>query len=310
MNDAAALDRHAKAIRKLGKRTIENVIEVGRHLTEAKTIVKKLGSSWPDWLKHEFDMKPTTADNFMNIFQRKSELPTVGGSDLSLKSLYMLAAPTTSQQARDEIAARLKKGEKVKHKDVADVTRKNRQPKQLTGLAAEIEAAVKAAASHGMIADEAKAQFGNRHNEQTVATTFNSLKKTGVLRDSGEHRKGRAKGGRAAEVLVWVPEVDRVQPTKKPKPAKATVINLDEHRLIAMIEDDSICLIIAKWAVGKSEKARGTKAYRLIRPLIGKERSDLADFIKKSAFGGAFADEQWNLHGGKSIGAIEFKTGK
>jgi hypothetical protein len=85
-------------------------------------------------------------------------------------------------------------------------------------------------------------------------------------------------------------------------------LGADERRPIAMIEDDSICRIIAKWAEGKSEKTRGIKAYRLVRSLIGQNRNDLAEFIKKSEFGGAFCDEQWNLYDGERAGYIEFKA--
>ena len=41
----AILVEHAAAIRQLGKQTVENVIEIGRHLTEAKAEIKKLGRS-------------------------------------------------------------------------------------------------------------------------------------------------------------------------------------------------------------------------------------------------------------------------
>jgi Protein of unknown function (DUF3102) len=310
MIDTAALNQHAKAIRTLGKRTLEGVIEIGRRLSECRTILKE-EKQWLAWLLTEFNWVESTARNLMNVYDlSKSKDANFANADLPISTLYLLAAPSTSDRTRKEISKRVARGEKVKHKDVVAVTRKNKRPKPLNGLSAEIETAVKTAGSHGMIADEAKVRFGDNHDKQTVNTTFNGLKQRGVLRPNGERRKGRAEGGRAAEVLVWVPEIDRTPVKTKTKTPKATVISLEERRLIAMIEDDSICLIIAKWAEGKNEKARGTKAYRLIRPLIGKERDDLEKFIKKSAFGGAFADEQWNLHGGKTIGAIEFKTGK
>src|SRR5215472_16998629 len=105
-----ALTAHANAIRKLGKQTIENVIEIGRHLVEAKAEVKKLGGSWGDWLKHEFEWKTTSADRFMSVYDRKSELTNLVNADLPVSALYLLAAPTTSKEARDEVAARVKSG--------------------------------------------------------------------------------------------------------------------------------------------------------------------------------------------------------
>ena len=40
------LAEHAAEIRRLGKQTVENVIEIGRHLAEAKAEVKKLGGAF------------------------------------------------------------------------------------------------------------------------------------------------------------------------------------------------------------------------------------------------------------------------
>src|SRR5262245_49283022 len=108
--NSSALTAHANAIRRLGKQTIENVIEIGRHLVEAKAEVKKLGGSWSDWLKHEFEWSDQQARRFMHVFERKSELNTVLDSDLPLKSFYLLAAPETSKEARDEVTARVKRG--------------------------------------------------------------------------------------------------------------------------------------------------------------------------------------------------------
>jgi len=116
----AILNEHAAAIRALGKQTVENIIEIGRHLVEAKAEVKKLGRSFDDWLKAEFNWSHGQAYNFINVFERKSELSKFDKSDLPISALYLLAAPSTPKEARNEISERAKAGEKIK---VAEVKR-------------------------------------------------------------------------------------------------------------------------------------------------------------------------------------------
>ena len=50
------LAEHAKEIRKLGKRAIEDIIEIGRRLTEAKKLVGY--GHWGNWLEKEFGWSP------------------------------------------------------------------------------------------------------------------------------------------------------------------------------------------------------------------------------------------------------------
>src|SRR5215831_1107977 len=105
------LAKHAHAIRRLGKQTVENVIEIGRHLSEAKAEIKELGGSWGDWLKAEFGWSDQQARRFMHIFERKSELNKLLNADLPISALYLLAAPSTPETARTEIIERAQGGE-------------------------------------------------------------------------------------------------------------------------------------------------------------------------------------------------------
>jgi hypothetical protein len=114
------LAEHANAIRRLGKQTVENIIEIGRHLVEAKAEVKKLGGSFDAWLKAEFNWSHGQAYNFINVFERKSELSKFDKSDLPISAFYLLAAPSTPAEARDELVERAQAGGAVA---VAEVKR-------------------------------------------------------------------------------------------------------------------------------------------------------------------------------------------
>jgi Protein of unknown function (DUF3102) len=62
------LAEHAKAIRALGKRAIADIIEIGRHLTEAKALAGH--GNWLPWLKVEFGWTDQSARNFMQVHER------------------------------------------------------------------------------------------------------------------------------------------------------------------------------------------------------------------------------------------------
>lgn len=286
------LQERAKAIRELDKlnkhdtRNIkERAIEIGRYLVECRAELKAAGTSWVEWLEQEFQWGQAQAYRYIWCFERKSELTNLINSDLVPSAFFMLAQPQTAKETIDEITARVKKGEKVKHKDVAAVTRKSKRPKQpkSNGLRAEIEAAVKAAGVRGMITDELKVQFPD-HHQQTVNSTTNALVKAGIFCDSKERRQGRAEGGRASVVYVWVAEADRVSLKKKAK-AKATkasapsadVIQFADRKADAdiarMIEDGSLADALKRWAKGRGSADCIYYCYQLVKAILPGEDS-------------------------------------
>jgi hypothetical protein len=108
--DNPILAKHAAEIRRLGKRVVEDVIEIGGRLTECKRICGH--GNWLPWLNREFGWSEDTALNFM----RAHELAKSRNfRDLSLpvSSLYLLAAPSTPKKARDEIIERAQAGKTV-----------------------------------------------------------------------------------------------------------------------------------------------------------------------------------------------------
>jgi hypothetical protein len=111
----STMSEHAIAIRDLGKRSIDNVIEIGRRLTEAKAIAGH-GEFGP-WLDREFAWTERTAQNFMRVYEL-SKTKCVSDLNLPLAGLYLLAAPSTPERARDEVIERAAAGTPV---SVADI---------------------------------------------------------------------------------------------------------------------------------------------------------------------------------------------
>jgi Protein of unknown function (DUF3102) len=106
-----ALAEHAAVIRTLGKRVVGDVLEIGRRLTEAREITGQGG--WEPWLKQEFGWaSQRMALNFMRCHSLNA---SENFSDLNLPvaGLYLLAAPTTPQEARDAILTQARNGKEL-----------------------------------------------------------------------------------------------------------------------------------------------------------------------------------------------------
>jgi hypothetical protein len=113
-----ALAEHAAVIRALGKRVVGDIVEIGRRLTVAKDIAGH--GNWLPWLDREFGWAEQTARNFMQVHTLSGKSPNFGDLNLPVSGLYLLAAPSTPEEAQQEIIARAESGETL---SVADVRR-------------------------------------------------------------------------------------------------------------------------------------------------------------------------------------------
>jgi Protein of unknown function (DUF3102) len=118
------LAEHAAAIRRLGKRVVADVIEIGARLTECKRICGH--GNWLPWLKREFGWKEQTARNYMAVHALSLKSPTVGDLDIPMRGLYLLAAPSTPETVKTEIIARAEAGEPVLVAEVERVVQKHK----------------------------------------------------------------------------------------------------------------------------------------------------------------------------------------
>jgi hypothetical protein len=105
------LDEHAEAIRVLGKRTIENVIEIGHRLTEARKLCEH--GQWLPWLEREFGWTDRHARNFMAVYEISSKSENFSDLNLPISGLYLLAHPSTPEAARQQVVNRAASGERI-----------------------------------------------------------------------------------------------------------------------------------------------------------------------------------------------------
>jgi hypothetical protein len=204
----ATLADHADAIRALGKRAVGDVIEIGRRLTEAKKIAGH--GNWLPWLEREFGWQERTAQNFMQVYVM-SKSAKFADLTLPVSGLYLLAAPSTPDEARAEVIARAEGGEALSVADVARTVdearnkqRKTTGRKELKRPAADIERADRAVAA----TDDEPAQA-----EGTFPVSFGSCHGGRVVT---ERSSTKAKADRAA--------------VKQPKPDVRAVADRAEAR--------------------------------------------------------------------------------
>src|SRR5262249_44039327 len=109
---------HIAEIRRLGKRMIADIVEIGRRLTECEEIVGH--GNLASWLDANFSWRDRTARHFMRAFElvKSEKFSDFGQVDLPVTALYLLAAPSTPETLRAEILDRAKAGEDVFVEDV------------------------------------------------------------------------------------------------------------------------------------------------------------------------------------------------
>ena len=105
------LREHADAIRGLLKLTVENIIEIGRRLVEAKKLVPH--GCWLPWLNNEFGWHVRTARRFMQVHELTLKWDTVSLLSLPVTGAYLLAEPSTSDSVREEVLKRAAAGEEM-----------------------------------------------------------------------------------------------------------------------------------------------------------------------------------------------------
>ena len=106
---APVLAEQAEAIRVLGRRVVEDAIEIGRRLAECKEMLGH--GDWLPWLEREFQWSERTARNFMQMHELSMKSANIAELDLPLTGFYLLAAPSTSEAVRNDVLARAEAGE-------------------------------------------------------------------------------------------------------------------------------------------------------------------------------------------------------
>ncbi|MEI6313970.1 MAG: DUF3102 domain-containing protein [Syntrophus sp. (in: bacteria)] len=101
------------------QRTSQTIIENGRDLLEAKARVGH--DNFLVWLAGCFPWSQRTAYNMMQVAENIKVATVATLENIQLKALYLLAAPSTPESAREEAISRAEDGEKLTHAQVKEL---------------------------------------------------------------------------------------------------------------------------------------------------------------------------------------------
>jgi hypothetical protein len=99
----------ADEIKSLMRRSAQDIIDIGLKLIDVKVYLGH--GNFGSWLKVEFDWSDDTARRFMNVAERFGQKPQI--AEFAPSALYLLAAPSTSDEAREEALERAANGEAI-----------------------------------------------------------------------------------------------------------------------------------------------------------------------------------------------------
>lgn len=115
--------QRSSEIRTLMKRTAQSVIEIGEKLIEVKNQLPH--GSFGEWLEIEFEWGTSQAARFMQVAERFGD-KIYQIDKFSPSALYLLAAPSTPDEARAEAISRAEDGERVTHQAAKQIVNEHK----------------------------------------------------------------------------------------------------------------------------------------------------------------------------------------
>jgi gas vesicle protein len=127
----------ADRIRQTVKRTVEDIIAVGKELLDVKDVLAH-GQFGP-WLRAEFGWSERSAQNFMNVAE---QFKTANFAELPIQAsaAYLLAAPAVPDKARQVAIEKAQGGEEITFtaaKEIVAQAKKQKKPRRKKTLPAQ-----------------------------------------------------------------------------------------------------------------------------------------------------------------------------
>lgn len=130
--DYDALDKNSRTlvkqrtgeIRALMRKAAEDIVNIGLKLIEVKAALPH--GAFSPWLEAEFEWTDRTAQRFIQVAEQFGENRQIVG--FAPSALYLLAAPSTPESARQEALEQAQAGQPVTHKEAAEIVQKHKAP--------------------------------------------------------------------------------------------------------------------------------------------------------------------------------------
>lgn len=120
------VEQRTSEIREQLRRTAQDIWEIGQSLAEVRAQLKH--GQFDTWLKAEFGWSRRTAYNFINVYETFGNRANLAQIDIATSALYLLAAPSTPQNLREQYIEEAKAGKRITHKELVQ-TIKHQQEK-------------------------------------------------------------------------------------------------------------------------------------------------------------------------------------
>ncbi len=101
------------------RRSAQDIWEIGEKLAQVRSQLKH--GQFESWLKAEFGWSRRTAYNFINVYETLAERANLAQIDIATSALYLLAAPSTPQNVREEFLQRAHEGQTITYKNIRQV---------------------------------------------------------------------------------------------------------------------------------------------------------------------------------------------
>lgn len=101
------------------RRSAQDIWEIGEKLAQVRSQLKH--GQFETWLKAEFGWSRRTAYNFINVYETLAERANFAQIDIATSALYLLAAPSTPPQVREEFLQRAHEGQTITYKNIRQV---------------------------------------------------------------------------------------------------------------------------------------------------------------------------------------------
>ncbi len=116
LENRTVVQQRTTEIRQRLRRAAQDIWEIGQKLAEVRSRLKH--GQFESWLKAEFGWSHRTAYNFINVYEAFGKAAKFAEADIAASALYLLAAPSTPQNIREQFMERAKAGEKITYKNV------------------------------------------------------------------------------------------------------------------------------------------------------------------------------------------------
>lgn len=121
------IQQHTNEIKGLMHRTAQDIIHIGQRLIEVKQYLGH--GNFTNWLKLEFNWSISTATKFMHVAEQL-KFVNFTNLNISASALYIIAAPSTSKDARSEVLKRAVMGENISYTQAKEIVSKyKKKPK-------------------------------------------------------------------------------------------------------------------------------------------------------------------------------------